>query len=251
MDNNTALIVLDTEIVASTKIDQANWLLNKADGELETLISRYAMLQVSCMEDVVKADEAIMDIKKYRRQWDTGRKDWGSVFDLAKKTMDRCTRERDEPASELQEGIVSRRQSFLDALERQKREREAAARKIAEEAQAALVAKQQADEKVAREAAEAEGKKFVAPPPTSIPEIIVAPEPEIVIPKAEGAKYRRYWRSRVDNLAEVPDAFIKRVLNDEAVDNHIKNSTTKKAGQMSECTASIPGITIYYEDRPA
>jgi len=72
------------------------------------------------------------------------------------------------------------------------------------------------------------------------------------VPKAEGISYRRVWLYEVADLSQVPDAYTQRVVNDEAVKNAIKAATFTAAGEkLSQCSAQIPGIRIWSEDRPA
>ncbi len=241
-EQTTALIVLDTEIVSATKADQAVWVLRTAAEELDHITDRYAFLDV--VDDVTKvqAEKAIMDIRSKRKAWDANRKEWGQPLDWAKRTMDKAMREHiDNPAEAIEAGLIQKVGAYTRKVEEERQAELARARKAAEEAQAKLDAERKAE-------AEAKGEAYV---PEGIPEVVVAAPPPVDIPRADGISYRRVWRYEVEDMAKVPDAYTKRVVDDEAVAAAIKAATVIPAGEkLSQCTAQIPGIRIYYEDRP-
>ena len=248
----TALIVLDTEIVSVTKADQAVWVLSTAAAELDAITDRYAFLDV--VDDLTKvaAEKAIMDIRSKRKAWDANRKEWGAPLDLAKRTMDRAMREHiDTPAETIEAGLIQKVGAYVRKVEEERQAEMAMARKAAEEAQAKLDAERRAAEEAARKEAEAKGVEFVPPPPVGIPEVVVAAPPPIETPKADGISYRRVWKYEVEDAAKVPDAYTKRIVDEEAVNAAIKAATFIPAGEkLSQCNAAIPGIRVYYEDRP-
>jgi len=90
VSETTALICLDTSIVAGTKADQAVWILGEAMKELDDITNRYALLDVTDDLTKVEAEHAVMDIRSKRKAWDARRKEWGAPLDLAKKTMDKA-----------------------------------------------------------------------------------------------------------------------------------------------------------------
>jgi hypothetical protein len=246
MATETALICLDTSIVAGTKADQAVWILGEAMKELDDITNRYALLDVTDDLTKVEAEHAVMDIRGKRKAWDARRKEWGAPLDLAKKTMDKAIHDGiDDPAKSIEEGLVRKVQAYQRQVEEAERQRDAEARRIAAEAQAKLEAE--------RKAAEAEAKKveYVPPPAVGIPEIVVATPAPRIIPKAEGISYRRVWLYEVEDIAQVPDVYTKRVIDDEAVKAAIKTATIIPAGEtMSQCNVVIPGVRVFYEDRP-
>ncbi len=250
MSESKALIVLDTNIVASTKVDQANWLLAKADRELADMVDQFSLLDVASDDEKVAAEQGIMAIRTARKEWDAGRKQWGQLFDVVKKTMDGAMRERDDPAREIEDRLIGSINAYTARLEQERLAREAEERRIAEEANRVLREKAEAEEKAAREKAAAEKVEYVPPPVVGIPEVVVRTEEPRAIPKAEGIGYVRTWKYTVVDLSKVPNAYTKRVLDEDAVKVAIKAATITKPGQLSQCTAQIPGITIYHEDRP-
>ena len=250
MERTQALIVLDTEVVATTKVDQAIWLLAKADRELADMVDRFSLLDVTSDEEKVEAEQGVMAIRKTRKEWDATRKEWGQPLDATKKVMDGAIRQRDDPAGEIEARLIGSVNAYTAQIERERLEREAEARKIAEEANRVLREKAEAEEKAAREKAAAEKGTYIPPPVVGIPEVVARTEEPRVIPKAEGIGYVRVWKYRVDDLAKVPNAYTKRVLDEDAVKVSMKAATITKPGQLSQCTAQIPGITIYHEDRP-
>jgi hypothetical protein len=251
-EQTTSLIVLDTNIVSTTKADQAVWVLSTAAAELDAITDRYAFLDVVDADTKVQAEKAIMDIRSKRKAWDANRKEWGQPLDLAKKTMDRAMREHIEnPAEAIEAGLIAKVGAYVRAQEEARQAEMARARKAAEEAQAKLDAERRAAEEAARKEAEAKGVEFVPPPAVGIPEVVVAAPPPIETPQAEGISYRRVWKYEVEDATKVPDAYTKRVIDEEAVTAAIKAATFIPAGgKLSQCNAAIPGIRIYYEDRP-
>ena len=249
---NTALIVLDTKIVSATKADQAIWILSEAKRELDDIVMHYSLLAVESDEDKVAAEKGIMEIRSRRKQWDSQRKEWGHPLDVAKKAMDSAVRDRlDGPAKDIEDALTRQVARYQRHIEEEERQRVEAARKAAAEAQAKIDAERRAAEEQARKEAEAKGEEFVPPPPSGIPEIVVRTEAPREIPKAEGISYRRVWNYEVEDIAQVPDAYTRRVIDDEAVRAAIKVATVVPPGEkLSQCNANIPGIRVYYEDRP-
>jgi len=252
MTESTALIVLDTNIVSVTKADQAVWVLATAAAELDQITDRYAFLDVVDNDTKVQAEKAIMDIRSKRKAWDANRKEWGAPLDLAKRTMDKAMREHiDNPAEAIEAGLIQKVGAYTRRLEEERQAELARARKAAEEAQRKLDAERRAAEEKARAEAEAKGVEFVPPPVQGIPEVVVAAPPPVETPKAEGISYRRVWLFDIVDAAQVPDAYTLRIVNDEAVKAAIKAATFVPAGEkLSQCNAAIPGIRVYYEDRP-
>ena len=252
MEQTTALIVLDTNIVSVTKADQAVWVLSTAAAELDQITDRYAFLDVVDADSKVAAEKAIMDIRSKRKAWDANRKDWGAPLDLAKRTMDKAMREHIEnPAEAIEAGLIAKVGAYTRRLEEERQAEMARARKAAEEAQAKLDAERRAAEEAARKEAEAKGVEFVPPPPVGIPEVVVAAPPPVETPQAEGISYRRVWKYEVIDPALVPEPYTKRIVDEEAVTAAIKVATFVPAGaKLSECNAAIPGIRVFYEDRP-
>jgi len=252
MATETALICLDTSIVAGTKADQAVWILQEAVKERDEIVNRYMLLDVSDDESKVAAEKGIMFIRKTRKSQDAGRKEWGAPLDLVKKTLDKAMREHvDDPEREVEEMLLGKVGAYTRRLEDERRQREEAARKAAEEAMRLLREAQAVAEAKAKAEADAKGVEFVPPPPQGIPEVIVKAEPVREIPKAEGISYRRVWSFEVVDMTQVPDAYTKRIVNEEAVKAAIGAATSVPAGEkLSQCTAVIPGIRIYHEDRP-
>jgi hypothetical protein len=243
MEATKALIVLDSKVVASAKYDQAVWLLNKADAELKSIADRYSLLTVGSDDEKVEAEQGIIAIRKLRKEWDAARKEWGQPLDATKKAMDGAMRQRDDPAKGIEDGLILQVAAYMQVMERARLAREAEARKAADDANRILREKAEAE----RKAAEQAGKVYVE---QGIPEVVVKTEEVKPIAKAEGIHYVRRWEYRVDDLTKVPDAYTKRVIDDEKVTQAIRAATTKKGDAPSECTASIPGIIIYHEDRP-
>ena len=252
MSETTALICLDTSIVAGTKADQAVWILGEAMKELDDITNRYALLDVTDDLTKVEAEHAVMDIRSKRKAWDARRKEWGAPLDLAKKTMDKAIHDGiDDPAKSIEDGLVRKVQAYQRQVEEERRAAEAEARRIAAEAQAKLEAERKAAEDKARAEAEAKKVEYVPPPAVGIPEIVVSTPSPRIIPKAEGISYRRVWLYEVEDIALVPDVYTKRVIDDEAVKAALKTATIIPAGEtMSQCNASIPGVRVFYEDRP-
>ena len=251
-ETTTALIVLDTDIVSSTKADQAVWVLSTAAAELDQITDRYAFLDVVDAETKVQAEKAIMDIRSKRKAWDANRKEWGAPLDLAKRTMDKAMREHiDNPAEAIEAGLIQKIGAYVRKVEEDRRAEMERARKAAEEAQRKLDEERRAAEEKARAEAEASGVEFVPPPVVGIPEVVVAAPPPVETPQAEGISYRRVWRYEVTDPALVPEPYTKRIVDEEAVHAAIKAATFIPAGEkLSQCNAQIPGIRIYYEDRP-
>lgn len=251
-EQTTALIVLDTNIVSTTKADQALWILTDAIKGLDDIMDRYSLLDVADDESKVAAERAIMDIRARRKAWDAHRKEWGQPLDLAKKTMDKAMREHIEnPAEAIEAGLIQKVGAYVRAQEEARQAEMERARKAAEEAQAKLDAERRAAEEKAKAEAEAKGETFVPPPPVGIPEVVVAVPPPVETPKAEGISYRRIWRYEVVDPTLVPEPYTKRIIDEEAVNAAIKAATFIPAGEkLSQCSAAIPGIRIYYEDRP-
>jgi hypothetical protein len=252
MATETALICLDTSIVAGTKADQAVWILGEAMKELDDITNRYALLDVTDDLTKVEAEHAVMDIRSKRKAWDARRKEWGAPLDLAKKTMDKAIHDGiDDPAKSIEDGLVRKVQAYQRQVEEERRAAEAEARRIAAEAQAKLEAERKAAEDKARAEAEANKVEYVPPPAVGIPEIVVSTPVPRIIPKAEGISYRRVWLYEVEDIAQVPEAYTKRVIDDEAVKAALKAATIIPAGEtMSQCNAVIPGVRVFYEDRP-
>ena len=252
MEDTKALIVLDTEIVATTKRDQAVWLLQQGVKEREAIVDDLVLLEVVDDETKVLAERGIMRIRSTRKAQDEGRKDWGRVFDLAKKAMDAAMRQHvDGPEEQIQKSLNDRKNRYVEQVREAEAARAAEAQRAAAEAQAKLDEERRIAEEAARIEAEAKGTEFVPPPAQGIPEVVAKAEPPRVIPTAEGMKTRRHWRHRVVDLSQVPDAYTKRVIDDDAVEAAIGAATTKKPNQPSQCSAQIPGIEIYPDDRPA
>ncbi len=243
MESNKALIVLDSKVVATSKVDQAVWLLQKADAELKDIADRYSLLTVSSDEDKVEAEEGIITIRKMRKEWDANRKEWGAPLDATKKAMDGAMRQRDDPAKGIEDGLILQVAAYMAVMERARLAREAEARKAADEANRILREKAEAE----RLAAEKAGKVYVE---QGIPEVVVKTEEVKPVAQAEGLGYTRRWKYEVTDLRLVPNAYTKVVIDDEKVMGAIKAATVTKVGELSTCSASIPGITIYKEDRP-
>jgi regulator of protease activity HflC (stomatin/prohibitin superfamily) len=252
MATETALICLDTSIVAGTKADQAVWILQQGTAQRDDILNRFSLLEVVDDATKVEAEKAQMFIRGIRNAQDEQRKEWGRPFDLAKKAMDTAMRDHIvTPESSIYDELGRKVASYVAAVEEAERKRKAEAQRIIDEANAKLEAERQAAEDKARAEAEANKVEYVPPPAVGIPEIVMKDEPPRVIARAEGMKYRRWWKYEVVDLALVPDAYTKRVINEDAVETAIKAATTKKGEAPSECSASIPGIRIYSEDRPA
>ncbi len=251
-ETTTALIVLDTNIVSVTKADQALWILQQAVKDLDDIMDRYSLIEVVDDESKVMAEKAIIDIRTRRKARDEQRKEWGRPLDLAKKTMDKAIGQYfDDPAVSIEEGLARKVQAYQRKKDDERRAEMERARKAAEEAQAKLDAERRAAEEAARKEAEAKGVEFVPPPPVGIPEVVVAAPPPIETPQAEGISYRRIWRYEVVDPTLVPEPYTKRIIDEEAVSAAIKAATFVPAGEkLSQCNAAIPGIRIYYEDRP-
>jgi hypothetical protein len=248
----TALICLDTSIVAGTKADQALWILTEATKQRDDIVNRFALLDVVDDETKVAAEKGVVFIRGVRKGQDEQRKEWGRPFDLAKKAMDQAMHGHiDDPEKVIEEGLVRKAQAYARQVEEAERQRRAEAQRIADEANAKLAAERKAAEDKARAEAEAAHVEFVPPPVAGIPEVVVATPAPRILPKAEGISYRRVWLYEVEDIAKVPDAYTSRVVNDEAVKNAIKAATVVPAGEkLSQCTAAIPGIKVYHEDRP-
>ena len=252
MTESTALITLDTEIVSVTKRDQAVWILAEARKSLDGIMDRYSLLDVTDDVTKVQAEHGVMEIVAKVKVIDAQRLEWGRPLDLVKKTMDSAMRQGfSDPMQTIKDSLAQKVGTYTRKLDDERRAREEAARKAAEEANRLLREAQAKAEAEARKAAEAAHVAFVPPPVVGIPEVIVRAEPVREVPRAEGMKYRRWWLYEVVDMAQVPDAYTKRVIDDEVVKTAIKAATTKKGDAPSECSASIPGITIYYEDKPA
>ena len=252
MEPTTALISLDTNIVSVTKRDQAVWILSEAVKQRDDIINRYSLLEVVDDETKVEAEKGIMLIRTVIAEQDAGRKEWGRPLDLAKKTMDKAMGDHiADPETEVKDRLGRSVDNYVRAVQEADRKRRAEAQRIVDEANAKLAAERKAAEDKARAEAGAKKIEYVPPPVQGIPEIVVKHEPVKPIARAEGMKYRRWWLYKVVDWYQVPDAYTKRVINDEAVKTAIKAATTKRGDAPSECTASIPGITIYYEDKPA
>jgi len=243
VENSKALIVLDNKVVATSKIDQAIWLIQQAKSELTTLWNTYGMVTVTDAETKVKAEQGIMAYRKAKASWDAQRKEWGAPLDAAKKAMDGAIREPVRTATAEEERLLAEINSFVAEVERKERERQAAAQRQADEANRLLREKAEAE----RLAAEKAGKVYVE---QGIPEVVVRTEEAKPIPKAEGIGYVRRWLYRVDKLDDVPAAYTKTIIDDDKVTGAIKAATVTKPGELSTCGLSIPGITIYKEDRP-
>jgi hypothetical protein len=251
-ETSQALICLDTSIVAGTKADQALWILTEATKQRDDIVNRYALLDVFDDATKVAAEKGIQFIRKVLDAQDEQRKEWGRPFDLAKKAMDRAVGDH---IADPERGIRDRLARSVDAYVCKVRAEEAArlaeAQRIVDETNARIAAERKAAEDKARAEAEAKKVQYVPPPVVGIPEVAIKAEPPRVIPKAEGMKYRRWWRYEVEDIKKVPDAYTKRIVDDEAVKAAIEAATTKKGTAPSECTAAIPGIRIYPDDRPA
>ena len=252
MTESTALITLDTEIVSVTKRDQAVWILAEARKELDSIMDRYSLLDVT--DDVTKvlAEHGVMEIVAKVKVIDAQRLEWGRPLDLVKKTMDAAVRQGfSDPMQGIKDSLTQKVGAYTRKLDDERRAREAAARAAAEEANRLLREQREAAEAKARAEAEAAHVAFVPPPVVGIPEVVVRAEPVREIPKAEGISYRRVWGYEVEDLAKVPDAYTRRIVDDEAVKNAIKVATIVPPGEkLSQCNAAIPGIRIFYEDRP-
>lgn len=249
---STALITLDTEIVSSTKADQAVWILTEARKSLDDIMDRYSLLDVTDDATKVQAEHGVMEIVAKVKAIDEQRKEWGRPLDLVKKTMDSAVRQGfSDPMQGIKDSLTQKVSAYTRQLDDERRAREEAARKAAEEANRLLMEAQAAAEAKARAEAEANHVEFVPPPPVGIPEVVVRAEPMREVPTAEGISYRRVWGYEVEDIAKVPDAYTVRVVNDEAIKAAIKAATFIPAGEkLSQCNAAIPGIRIYYEDRP-
>ena len=243
MEQNQSLIVLDKEIVATTKVDQAVWILTQANKELGVILREHSVLCVSTDEEKVAAEQSIMAIRKARKSWDGLRKEWGQPLDVAKKTMDRVMRERDDQAEAIEKAALGLVQTYTEEQAAAERARQAEKQKAVDEANRLLREKQEADEA----AAKAAGEVYQ---PTGVPELVAKTEEPKVMPKASGMSYRRYWLYRVEDLSLVPDAYTKRVIDADKIDAALKAGTYTTPGQLSTCDAQIPGIQIFHDDRP-
>ena len=252
MTESTALITLDTNIVSVTKRDQAVWILTEARKELDSIMDRYSLLDVTDDVTKVQAEHGVMEIVAKTKAIDAQRLEWGRPLDLVKKTMDSAVRQGfSDPMQAIKDSLTRKVSAYTRKLDDERRAREEAARKAAEEANRLLREAQAAAEAKARAEAAANHVEFVPPPVVGIPEVVVKVEPPREVPKAEGISYRRVWGYEVEDVAKVPDAYTVRVVNDEAIKASIKAATVIPAGEkFSQCNANIPGIRIFYEDRP-
>ena len=243
MEKDTALIVLDKEIVATTKVDQAIWILQQADTELGVILREHSVLSVSTDDEKVSAEQSIMAIRKARKSWDGLRKEWGHPLDVAKKAMDGAIRQRDEQAEGAEKNALRQVQDYTIEQARAQRAREVEAQRAADEANRILreaQAKEEAEAKLAGEVYK----------PIGLPEVVVKTEEPHIIPKAQGMSYRRYWLYRVEDESKVPEAYTRRVIDEEAIRRAIKVATRAVPDALSACDAEIPGIAIFNDDRP-
>jgi len=243
MEKDTALIVLDKEIVATTKVDQAIWILQQADTELGIILREHSVLSVSNDDEKVSAEQSVMAIRKFRRSWDSLRKDWGHPLDVAKKTMDGAVRQRDEQAEGAEKNGLRFIQDYTIEQARFQRAKEVEAQRAADEANRILRELHEKEEAEAKLAGEVYK-------PDSIPEVVVKTEEPHIIPKAQGISYRRVWMYRVEDESKVPDAYTRRVIDDEAIKRAISVATRTVPDALSACDAKIPGIVIFNDDRP-
>ena len=243
MEKDTALIVLDKEIVSTTKIDQAAWILGQADTELGVILREHSVLSVSSDDEKVSAEQSIMAIRKFRKSWDSLRKEWGHPLDLAKKTVDSLMRQRDEQAEGAEKNALRMVQDYTIEQARIQRAKEVEAQRAADEANRILREAHEKEEAAAKLAGEVYK-------PVGIPEVIVKPEEPHIIPKAQGISYRRVWMYRVEDESKIPDAYTKRVIDDEAIKRAISVATRTVPDALSACDAEIPGIVIFNNDRP-
>jgi hypothetical protein len=251
-ETSQALICLDTSIVAGTKADQARWILSEAIKARDDIVNRYALLDVVDDETKVAAEKGIQFIRKALDAQDEQRKEWGRPFDLAKKAMDRAMGDHIvDHEKAIKDKLARSVDAYVSKVRAEEAARQAEAQRIVDETNARIAAERKAAEDKARAAAEAAHVEFVPPPVVGLPEVGVKPVAPRVIPKAEGMKYRRWWLYEVVNLEEVPAAYKKTILDEVKVKTAIEAATTKKGNEPSQCTAAIPGIRIYPDDRPA
>lgn len=143
-------------------------------------------------------------------------------------------RKREEAARKAKEEL--QRKLDAEAEEANRKAREEAARKAEEEAR--KNAASEAEIAAAKKAAEEEAAKHNIEAPT-IPDPVFQKTDTVTRTETGAAAFsRKPWKFEVENLAEVPEEYTKRVINDQAIKDAIKQGVRE-----------IKGIRIYQENQ--
>ena len=230
-EESTALMVIDDrKVLSAVKAQDAITLIQTTKQSALDLAEKYAFLVIETDEDLVQAEKALLEVKKFQKTGETEKKGWGEPLYTVKSAFDRFMRESLEPAATLENALNSIIQSYRRKKEQERIDKAAEDRKRAEAAQ---------------RRAEKAGK------PLSIPEPSLASPPAVKLPKAEGISYVRYWKYNIIDESLIPDAFKMTVPNEAAIDAAVQGGKYIPAGEdMTQNRTKIPGVNIYYEDKP-